>query len=117
VNKCLTRDKIDSLCYFIYGVRNDGANPLMRGYCSGLRGNCTCLIGDCTCLIGDCSGLRGDCTGLIGDCSGLIGDCTGLRGYCSGLRGNLDRANLTPEDRNGGVVIADLVGAMPELKP
>lgn len=71
----------DELYYVSYGKRVYGPNPNMRGVVTGLRG----IV-----------------TGLSGDCSGLSGDC-------SGLRGNLDDCELTDEDRENGIDLADLV--------
>jgi hypothetical protein len=39
----------------------------------------------------------------------LTGDCTGLTGDCTGLEGDLDAAQLTPEDRQKGVEIEELI--------
>ena len=48
--------------------------------------------------------LRGDVSGLTGDVSWL------LRGDVSGLRGDVDDADLSPEDRQQGVAIQNIVG-------
>ena len=84
-----------ALSYYVDGSLMQGANPSLRGDCSGLCGNC--------------SGLRGDCSGLCGNCSGLCGDCSGLRGDCSGLCGDLAQAALTDDERKIGVAIQNLI--------
>ena len=48
--------------------------------------------------------LRGDVSGLTGDVRWL------LRGDVSGLRGDVDDADLSPEDRQQGVAIQNIVG-------
>ena len=47
--------------------------------------------------------------GLRGDVSGLRGDVSGLRGDVSGLRGAVDDCELTPEDRERGIDISNLI--------
>ena len=48
---------------------------------------------------------------LTGDVSGLTGDVSWLlRGNVSGLTGNVDDADLSPEDRQQGVAIQNIVG-------
>ena len=48
---------------------------------------------------------------LTGDVSGLTGDVSWLlRGDVSGLRGDVDDADLSPEDRQQGVAIQNIVG-------
>ena len=53
--------------------------------------------------------LRGNCTGLYGDCTGLCGDCSDLCGDCTGLYGSLDDCDITENDRKKSVCISDLV--------
>lgn len=53
--------------------------------------------------------LEGPNNRMRGDCTELIGDCTGLSGNCTGLRGDIDDCELSKEEREAGVGIADLV--------
>ena len=62
-------------------------------------------------LTGDVSGLTGDVRWLLrGNVSGLTGNVSGLRGDVSGLTGDVDDADLSPEDRQQGVAIQNIVG-------
>ena len=76
----------------------------LTGNVSGLRGNVSWL------LRGNVSGLRGNVSGLTGNVSGLRGNVSGLTGNVDGLRGNVDDADLSPEDRQQGVAIQNIVG-------
>ena len=94
------------------GFKQKGANPDLKGNCSGLYGDCTGLYGNCSGLYGDCTGLFGNCLGLFGDCSGiygdctkLLGDCTGMYGYCSGLCISFDKYRFTSKERQEGIDI------------
>ena len=61
-------------------------------------------------LRGNVSGLTGNVSGLRGDVSGLTGNVSGLRGNVSWLlRGDVDKCEITSEDREKGVSISDLV--------
>jgi hypothetical protein len=86
----------------------------LRGDVSGLTGDVRWLLrGDVSGLTGDVRWLlRGDVSGLLrGDVSGLTGDVSWLlRGDVSGLRGDVDDADLSPEDRQQGVAIQNIVG-------
>ena len=63
-------------------------------------------------LRGNVSGLTGDVSWLLrGDVSGLPGDVSGLTGNVSGLTGNVDDADLSPEDRQKGVAVQNIVEA------
>ena len=95
--------------YNEFGEKVFGITRKMSGDSTGLRGDCSDLIGDCSGLVGDCSMLIGDCTGLVGDCSMLIGDCTGISG-------DLDMCNITNDERDAGVNIADLIFKSEEEK-
>ena len=53
--------------------------------------------------------VQGTHENLRGDVTGLTGDVTGLTGNVAGLTGNVDECDLTPEQRQAGVDIADLV--------
>ena len=55
-------------------------------------------------LTGNVSGLRGNVSWL------LRGNVSGLTGNVSGLTGNVDDADLSPEDRQQGVAIQNIVG-------
>ena len=71
------------------------------------RGN---LTGDVSGLTGNVRWLlRGDVSGLTGNVSGLTGNVSGLTGNVSGLTGNVDDANLSPEDRQKGVAVQNIV--------
>ena len=72
------------------------------------RGN---LTGDVSWLTGNVSGLlTGNVSGLTGNVSGLLrGDVSGLTGNVSGLTGNVDDADLSPEDRQKGVAVQNIV--------
>lgn len=73
-----------------------------------LRGNLSNIDGHIS-FTGDLSNLYGTAgVGLIGDVSGLAGDITGVTGDATGIRGNLDLCNITTEDREGGIDLADL---------
>ena len=53
MKKMLERKEMNEL-YFFKGMKKvAGANPDLRGDCTGLRGYCTGLSGDCTGLSGD----------------------------------------------------------------
>jgi hypothetical protein len=66
-------------------------------------------------LSGDVSGLRGNVSGLSGYVSPyLSGDVSGLSGDVTGLRGNVDECDLTPEEREQGVAITDLIRETPD---
>ena len=84
-----------STYYFVKGEKIYGLPSGLSGDVSGLSGNV--------------SGLSGNVRGLSGDVSGLSGDVSGLRGDVSGLRGDLDDCELTDEEREAGVDVADLV--------
>ena len=61
-------------------------------------------------LTGDVSGLTGNVRWLLrGDVSWLTGNVSGLTGNVSGLTGNVDDANLSPEDRQKGVAVQNIV--------
>ncbi len=79
--KKLLKEKKTELYHYKDGVKIEGQNEKMSGYC----------------------------TGLSGDCSWLSGDCTELRGYCTGLSGDLDECEITDEERSNGVNIRDLI--------
>ena len=54
--------------------------------------------------------LTGDVSGLTGDVRWLLrGNVSGLTGNVSGLTGNVDDANLSPEDRQKGVAVQNIV--------
>ena len=54
--------------------------------------------------------LTGDVSGLTGNVRWLLrGDVSGLTGNVSGLRGDVDKCEITSEDREKGVSISDLV--------
>jgi hypothetical protein len=105
------------------------------GSLENIYGDTTYCWGDFSGLIGDVSGLQNkvsrisgkiNITGkvnkiygcisghgkreLYGDVTNLMGCITGIYGCCTGKRGNLDACGITPEDRERGVDIEDLVG-------
>jgi hypothetical protein len=53
--------------------------------------------------------LTGDTSSLTGVSQFIFGNVTGLRGDATGLCGDVSDCELTPEDRNQGVNIQDLV--------
>ena len=46
---------------------------------------------------------------ISGDVSDISGDVSGIYGNVSGIYGNLDDCELTPEEREAGVNISDLM--------
>ena len=75
-----------------------------------LRGNVSWLTGDVSWLLrGNVSGLPGNVSGLRGDVSGLRGDVSGLTGNVSWLTGDVNNADLSPEDRQKGVAVQNIV--------
>ena len=62
-------------------------------------------------LYGNISGnLSGNISGISGNITGnLYGDISGISGDITGIEGNLNDCGLTPEDRQAGVNINDLL--------
>ena len=53
--------------------------------------------------------ISGDVSDISGDVSDISGDVSGIYGNVSGIYGNLDDCELTPEEREAGVNISDLM--------
>ena len=67
------------------------------------------ISGDVSDISGDVSGIYGNVSGIYGNVSGCSGDVSGIYGNVSGIYGNLDDCELTPEEREAGVNISDLM--------
>ncbi len=67
------------------------------------------LSGDLTKLKGNGCNIRGRVGDLHGDISGIRGDVTGISGYVTGLSGDLDKCEITKEEREAGIDIRDLI--------
>ena len=65
--------------------------------------------GDLTGITGDLTGIRGNLSGITGDLTRITGNLSGIRGDLSGITGNIDECELTPEDREKGIRIQDLI--------
>ena len=68
-----------------------------------------CVSGNLSGVSGDLSGVSGVLTGVRGDLTGVSGDLTGVSGNLSGVSGDLTDCDITPEDREKGVHINDLI--------
>lgn len=66
------------------------------------------MIGDCAFLKGDCTFLRGECSNMWGEIM-VRGDCTNIIGNCNMIHGDLDRCEITDEERKKGINIQDLI--------
>ena len=53
--------------------------------------------------------ISGNVSGIRGNVSSISGDVSGIYGNVSEIRGNLDECEITPEEREAGVNIADLL--------
>ena len=54
-------------------------------------------------------GVTGNLTGITGNLFGITGDLFGIRGDLTGIRGDLDDCDITPEERERGISIEDLI--------
>jgi hypothetical protein len=61
-------------------------------------------------------GLTDDISGLEGNISFLGGNAKGIYGDCTKVQGDFDSCNLTPEERENGVDIQDLIKNTSELR-
>ena len=61
------------------------------------------------CVSGNLTGVWGDLSYVSGDLTGVSGDLTGVSGNLSGVSGDLTDCDITPEDREKGVHINDLI--------
>jgi hypothetical protein len=96
-------NKIDQKIYYVVdGVMRDGAP-------SSVWGNLTGVSGDLTDVWGNLTGVSGDLSGVTGNLSGVWGDLSGVTGNLSGVWGDLDDCELTPEDRERGVSVEELL--------
>ena len=60
-------------------------------------------------ITGNVSDIRGNVSGITGNVSDIRGDVSGIRGDVSGIWGNIDRCEISEEDRKKGVNISDLI--------
>jgi hypothetical protein len=81
----------------------------ISGDISGISGDISRISGDISGISGDISGISGDISGISGDISGISGDISGISGVISGISGDIDKAEITEEERDKGVNILDLI--------
>ena len=55
------------------------------------------------------SRVSGNLSGVYGDLSGVSGNLSRVYGDLSGVSGNLSEAEITDEEREAGIDIADLI--------
>ena len=79
------------------------------GDVTGIRGDISDLYGDVSGIIGNVSGIIGNVSGIRGNVSGIRGDVSCINGDVSGIRGNLDKCNITDDEREKGIDINDLI--------
>ena len=58
---------------------------------------------------GDLTGVSGNLSGVYGDLTDVSGDLTGVSGNLTDVSGDLDSCDLTPEMRERGVRVEDLI--------
>jgi hypothetical protein len=81
----------------------------VEGAPEGVSGDLSDVLGNLTGVSGDVSNVRGFVTNLQGDVSNVRGDVTKVRGDVTRVSGDLDSCGITPEDREKGVKIEDLI--------
>ncbi len=67
------------------------------------------LGGDLSKIHGDVTNLHGDVSNIKGDLTNVRGDLTGVKGDLTNVHGDLDNCGITPEDRQKGVRIENLI--------
>jgi hypothetical protein len=67
------------------------------------------ITGNVTNTYGNVTNIYGDVSGIYGDVSGIYGNVTNIYGDVSNISGNVDDCEITPEERQQGININDLI--------
>lgn len=97
-----TAVKCKGLYHYYNGDIIAGPNPYLKGDCAG-------LVGDCSRIIDNASNIYGDCTYLFGAVTYLSGCVTSVHGKATSVHGDLDDCEITDKDREGFIMIKDLI--------
>jgi len=60
-------------------------------------------------ITGDVSGICGNVSGIRGDVSEICGNVSGIRGVITGITGDVDKCELTYEERKHGIPVSELI--------